>query len=103
LVTLLQVGPQGLSQALPVTLLYLVLIVAFFYFFMIRPQQVQGRRRREMLAKLKKGDRIVTLGGLHATIHDVNSDHLTLELAPNVRVKADHSAVQAVRGRKDKE
>lgn len=101
--TLLQAGSQGLSQALPVTLIYLVLIVAFFYFIAIRPQQAQTRKRREMLTKLKKGDRVVTMGGLHATIHDVDSDHLTLELAPNVRVKADLSAVASVRGRKDKD
>ncbi len=83
--------------------LYILVFLGIFYFMMLRPQQVQARRRREMLSKLKKGDRVVTMGGLHATIHDVDPDQLTLELAPNVRVKADRSAVNYVRGKKDKD
>lgn len=97
--TLLQIGSQGL----PVLGLYILVFLGIFYFMMLRPQQVQARRRREMLSKLKKGDRVVTMGGLHATIHDVDPDQLTLELAPNVRVKADRSAVNYVRGKKDKD
>jgi len=97
-VTLLQIGPQG-----PVLVLYVVVIGAFFYFMMFRPQQQQARRRREMMAKLKKGDRIVTVGGLHATVHDVDSDQLTLELAPNLRVKAERHAVSHVRGKNPKD
>jgi preprotein translocase subunit YajC len=77
-----------------------VLILAVFYFLMIRPQQTQQRKRREMLGKLKKGDRIVTVGGLHAIVHDIDDDQLTLELAPNLRVKADRAAVSYVRTRK---
>ncbi len=95
---ILQAAPQGL----PIILIY-VLVIGVVYFLMFRPQQVQARRRREMLSKLKKGDRVVTLGGLHATIQDVDGDHLTLELAPNLRVKADRTGVNYVRGRKDKE
>ncbi len=97
--TILQIPSQGL----PILLVYVVLFGLVYFLMIYRPQQTQARRRREMLSKLKKGDRIVTLGGLHATIHDVNGDHLTLELTPNVRVKADRSAVNYVRGRKDKE
>ncbi len=96
--TILQVTSQGI----PIIALYVVAIVVF-YLLMMRPQQVQRRRRREMLSKLKKGDRVVTAGGLHATIQDVDGDLLTLELAPNLRVKADREGVNYVRGRKDKE
>jgi preprotein translocase subunit YajC len=80
----------------------LILFVAFLYFLMIRPQAAQARRRREMLKSLREGDRIVTMGGLHATIHEIKEDTLTLEIAPNVRVKADRGAVQGVRGRQPK-
>ncbi|MDQ7819365.1 MAG: preprotein translocase subunit YajC [Armatimonadota bacterium] len=80
---------------------YLLLILAVFYVFMIRPQMTQQRRRREMLKGLKKGDRVVTIGGLHATIWDIDDENtLTLELAPNLRVKADRGAVSYVRGKK---
>ncbi len=64
--------------------LYILVFLGIFYFMMLRPQQV-------------------TVGGLHATIHDVDPDQLTLELAPNLRVKADRSAVNYVRGKKDKD
>jgi preprotein translocase subunit YajC len=92
----LQAGGSRFSSVL---ILYGLLIVVF-YLLLIRPQQRQQRARREMLSKLKRGDRVVTLGGLHATIHDVDEDHLTLELAPNLRVKADRGAVSYVRSRK---
>ncbi|MBI3975263.1 MAG: preprotein translocase subunit YajC [Armatimonadetes bacterium] len=80
----------------------LIVLFAFMYFLVLRPQSVQARRRREMLSKLREGDRIVTVGGLYATILDVKEDTLTLELASNVRVKADRGAVQSVRGRQTK-
>lgn len=85
-----------------VIILYVALFVAF-YLFLFRPQQAQQRRRREMLGKLKKGDRIVTVGGLHATLLDIDGEILTVELAPNIRVKADRSAVSYLRNRKGQE
>lgn len=94
----LQVGGRSAS-----VILFYVVLLAVFYMILIRPQQVSQRRRREMLGKLKKGDRVVTMGGLHATIHDLEDDMLTLELAPNLRVKADRGAVSYVRTRKKEE
>ncbi|HEU4797507.1 MAG TPA: preprotein translocase subunit YajC [bacterium] len=88
------------SSRVPNYIFFYVILLGVFYFLLIRPQQVQQRKRRAMLGKLKKGDRVVTAGGLHATIHDVDEETLTLELAPNFRVKADRSAVSYVRGRK---
>ena len=92
---LLQAGTR-----FPSVIVFYVLLLVVFYLLLIRPQQTQQRKRREMLGKLKKGDRIVTVGGLHATVHDIDDDQLTLELAPNLRVKADRSAVSHVRTRK---
>lgn len=94
----LQVGDRGYG----VIILYVALFVAF-YLFLFRPQHTQQRRRREMLGKLKKGDRIVTVGGLHAILLDIDGDTLTVELAPNIRVKADRSAVSYLRNRKREE
>ena len=85
---------QQLSALLP-----LLVFVLFFFFFVWRPQATQMRRRRQMLSSLREGDRVVTIGGLYATISQLKDDELTLELAPNVRVKADRVAVQSVRGR----
>ena len=91
----LQVGNGSYS----VIILYVALFVVI-YLLMFRPQQAQQRRRREMLGKLKKGDRIVTVGGLHATLLDIDGETLTVELAPNIRVKADRTAVSYLRNRK---
>lgn len=91
---------QAQTSGVPVTILFYVVILVVFYLLLIRPQQRQQRQRRDMLGKLKKGDRVVTLGGLHATLLDLDEDVATLELAPNLRVKADRSAVSYVRTRK---
>jgi preprotein translocase subunit YajC len=75
------------------------LIFVVFYMLMIRPQRAQARKRREMLDALKRGDRVVTVGGIHATIADIKDDLLSLDLAPNLRVKADRAAVSYVRSK----
>lgn len=82
---------QQLIQLLP-----LVVIVAVFYFVAIMPQQAQQRRYREMLGRLKKGDRVLTRGGLYGVIVELRDKRVLLELAQNVRVQADRTAVQSV-------
>lgn len=89
---------QAQQSPIPVVALW-VLIFAVFYLLMIRPQRAQARKRREMLAALKRGDRVVTVGGIHATIAEIKDDMLSLDLAPNVRVKADRGAVSYVRSK----
>ncbi len=66
----------------------LLLIFVVFYFILIRPQQRKMKEHRTMLTALKRGDRVVTGGGLVATITKVkdNSDEIEAEIAPNVRV-----------------
>jgi preprotein translocase subunit YajC len=85
------VTSQQIAQLLP-----LVVIFAVFYFIAIRPQQAQQRRHREMLGRLKKGDRVLTRGGLYGVIVELRDNRVLLELAQNVRVQADRTAVQSV-------
>lgn len=89
--------PSDPSQLMVVGLWVLIFVV--FYLLMIRPQRVQARKRREMLEGLRRGDRVVTIGGIHASIADIKDEVLTLDLAPNVRVKADRGAVSYVRAK----
>lgn len=89
---------QASQSPVPVIVLW-VLIFAVFYFLMIRPQRLQARKRQQMLSALKRGDRVVTLGGLHATIAEIKDDVLNLDLAPNIRVKADRGSVSYVRSK----
>lgn len=82
------------QQAAPLALWIAIFIV--FYFLLIRPQQVQQRRYREMLRRLKKGDRVLTRGGLYGVIVEIKDTYILLELAQNVRVRADRTAIQSV-------
>jgi preprotein translocase subunit YajC len=71
-------------------------LLAFMYFLLIRPQQQQAKRRQEMLSALKVGDRIVTVGGLHGTILSLDENKMTLEVASNVKLTFNRSAVGSV-------
>ena len=82
------------QQVIPLVL-WLAVFVGF-YLLMMRPQQVQQKRYREMLGRLKKGDRVLTRGGLYAVVVEIKDDQIMLELAQNVRVRAERTAVQSV-------
>ena len=74
----------------------LILMFAIFYFLLIRPQQKKTKEHREMISNLKKGDRIVTSGGLHGRITGVSDTTLTVEIAEKVRVKVNRGSVSAL-------
>ena len=71
------------------SLLPLVMVFAIFYFLLIRPQQTKMKQHREMLENLKKGDQIVTGGGIIGKIVRIeqSDNSLVVEIAPNVQVK----------------
>ncbi len=75
-------GAGGFSSLIPLILMFVI-----FYFLLIRPQQKKSKDHREMLSRLKKGDRIITSGGLHGRITAVSEATLTVEIADKVRVK----------------
>ena len=77
-------------------LLMMALIFAIFWFLIIRPQQKQQRQRQLMIAALKNGDRVVTNGGLYATIKDVHEDRVVAFIADNVKVEIAKSAIGTV-------
>ncbi|WP_366656411.1 preprotein translocase subunit YajC [Fodinicurvata sp. EGI_FJ10296] len=83
-----QSGGAGGGNLL-INLLPLILIFVVFYFLLIRPQQKRQKQHREMLDGIRRGDRIVTNGGIVGQVVKVGSDNmLTLEIADGVRVKA---------------
>ncbi len=70
------------------TFLPLILIFAVFYFLLIRPQQRKVKQHKEMLSNLKRGDKIITSGGIIGTINKVSdSRELNVEVAENVEIK----------------
>ena len=82
------------------TLLPLVLIFVVFYFLLIRPQQKKVKEHREMLDKLRRGDRVVTNGGIIGKIMKVvNETELDLEIADGVRVRVMRSMISSLYAR----
>ena len=73
-----------------------VIMFGIFYFLLIRPQQKKQREHREMIAAVKKGDKIVTSGGLHGVVTGVTDSTMTIEIAPKIRVKIGRGFVSAV-------
>lgn len=71
----------------------LILLFAVFYFLLIRPQQKKAKTHKQFMENLKKGDRVVTSGGLYGTITGVTDDAVTIEVAEKVRVKILKGAV----------
>ncbi|RJR42204.1 MAG: preprotein translocase subunit YajC [Deltaproteobacteria bacterium] len=65
----------------------MVLMVVIFYFLLIRPQQKKAKEQRQFLENLKKGDRIITTGGLCGEIVNIQDQVLTVEIADKVRVE----------------
>jgi preprotein translocase subunit YajC len=83
--------PGGFVQFVPLILMFVI-----FYFLLIRPQQKKAKEHREMVNNLKKGDRVITSGGIHGTITSVSENDVTLEIAEKVRIKITRSNVSVV-------
>lgn len=74
----------------------LVLLLVVFYFMLIRPQQTQQKKRQEMLRGLVKGDRVVTIGGIHGIIKELDDQAMMLRVADNLNLKFSRAAVEKV-------
>jgi len=88
----LQAG-GGASSIMP--LIFMVGMFAVMYFFMIRPQQKKAKEQRAWVDGLKKGDKVVTVSGIHGTVAQVSADNpvVVLEIAINTNIKIDKSAI----------
>lgn len=81
-------GQGGMMAFLPLILLFVV-----FYFLLIRPQQKRSKQHKSFMENLKKGDTVVTSGGLYGKITGITDEAVTMEIAEKVRVKVLKSAV----------
>ncbi len=95
---LIAMAPQGGDGggSLISTLIMFGAIFAIFYFMIIRPQQKRAKEREKLLSNIEKGDKIVTSGGVHATIVGIEDKTVLIEIAPNVKIKVDRSAIGSV-------
>jgi preprotein translocase subunit YajC len=87
-------GEGGASSML--SFLPLVLIFVVFWFMIIRPQKKQQAQRKTMIGALKRGDEVVTSGGLFATIKDVKSDRVVATIADGVKVEISKASINGV-------
>jgi preprotein translocase subunit YajC len=84
-------GQGGASQWMG--LMPLVLLFVVFYFLLIRPQQKRAKQQKLFIENLKKGDKVITSGGLYGTITGITDTEVTLEIAEKVRVKVLKGAI----------
>jgi preprotein translocase subunit YajC len=92
--------PQG-PGAMFSSFLPLILIFVIFYFLLIRPQSKKAKEHKQMLENLKKGDKIMTNGGIHGIIDDMDGETLTLKIGvgSDLKVKVSRGHIAAIRGK----
>jgi preprotein translocase subunit YajC len=91
-----QTGPSGLASFLP-----LVLIFAIFYFLLIAPMRKRQKALQAMIAALKKGDKVVTTGGIYGEVYALEEETLILKVADNVRLKVTRAAIASSESEKE--
>ncbi len=85
--------PQGKGGSSG-TLIMMGLMILVFWLFMIRPQSKKAKKQKEFINNLQKGDKIVTIAGIHGTVNKVNDDAtLLLETSPGSYIKIERSAI----------
>jgi preprotein translocase subunit YajC len=88
---------QAAQQPDPfMSFLPLIILLVLFWFMLIRPQMKRSKEHREMLGKLARGDEVITSGGLAGVVREIGENYLTVEIADNVPVKVQKSAVVSV-------
>jgi preprotein translocase subunit YajC len=84
-------GPGPLMTLIPFVLIFIIM-----YFMVIRPQQKKSKEHQELLNKLKKNDEVMTSGGIYGKVIDLKETVVTLEVAPNVRIRVHRPQISAV-------
>jgi preprotein translocase subunit YajC len=89
----LMMDPQGKGSSMG-TMIMMGAMILVFWLFMIRPQAKKAKQQKEFSKNLQKGDKIVTIAGIHGTINKVNDDNtLLLETSPGSYIKIEKSAI----------
>ena len=92
-------GGGGMSS-----LIMMAVIFGIFYFIMIRPQQKKAKEHKQMVEVLKKGDRIITAGGIYGTVENLSPTTLTVKIAEGVKIKITRGSIgTVVKGEEEKE
>jgi preprotein translocase subunit YajC len=90
---ILMAGAGGKDGGGIMSFLPIVVIFVIFYFFMIRPQMKKQKDQKKYMEEIKKGDKIITIGGIHGKIAEVNDTTFIIEVEGGVRLKIQKTAV----------
>lgn len=96
---LLQAGGQGFD---PMTIVLWGGIFVVFYFFMIRPQQKKQKDQKKFMTEIKKGDNIVTVGGIHGKVFSVEESTVVVEVDKSTKLMIEKSSVSLEASKKEK-
>lgn len=97
--TILAMAPQAGGNpegSLFSTLIMFALIIGIFYFLILRPQQKRQKDRQKLLDAVKKGDKVVTAGGMHGTVAGLDEKTVLLQVSDNVKMKFERSAISTI-------
>ncbi len=85
------------------TFMPLILMFVIFYFLLIRPQQKKAKQHREMLAGIKKGDKVLTSGGIYGRVLEVDGDVLTVDIGRDIKIDVNRNFVSNLADRAPKD
>ncbi|MAW83518.1 MAG: preprotein translocase subunit YajC [Crocinitomicaceae bacterium] len=88
----LQIVPEGDNSGI-MNIIFLVVIFVIFYFFMVRPQNKKRKELQNLRDNLKKGDSIVTIGGIHGKVVDIKETTVVINIDTNTKIKVDKSSI----------
>ncbi len=97
-ISLLQTAPASQSMSGQMTSLVatIVMMIAIFYFFIIRPQNKKQKELEKMISALKKGDKVVTIGGIHGVVSSVKQDTIIVKVDDNAKLEFNRTAIATV-------
>jgi len=89
-------GSMSTSGSLVGSLLPFLLIIVIFYFFLIRPQNKKQKETQKMLDALKKGDKVITIGGIHGTVSSVKENTVIVKVDDDCKLEFNRTAISSV-------
>ena len=91
-----ETAPASSSGSFVSTIIMFGGVILIFYFLMIRPQQKKQKALQKMISEMKKGDRVVTIGGVYGTVHSVKESTVVIKVDDNARIEFSKSAIASV-------
>ncbi len=86
----------GAGNSMFTTFIFMGLLVLIFYFMIMRPQQKRAKERAKLLESIKKGDKVITSGGLHGKVVGIDEKTVLLDVGDNMKLKFERSAIASV-------